>query len=285
MCRFALYLGAPIRVGSLVTEPLHSIIRQSVHSRETKEPLNGDGFGIAWYVPSYRPEPAIFKDVSPAWSNQNLRHLADVTSSRCILAHVRAATAGIHVAWLNCHPFSRHRFAFMHNGHVGGFRKIQRALLSRLSDDAFEGIQGSTDSEHLFALFAEYHAQSREADPLERMVDALVETIRVQEALKKEAGVEATSLLNMAVADGERAVAVRYASRDPVHAHSLYVYEGGRYVCEEGNTRMDPAPRREASVLVASEPLSNDPGWHQVPSNHLVVVRDDRTAELRALPT
>ena len=51
MCRFTLYLGDPIRLASLVTEPRRSLIRQSFASEEREEPLNGDGFGIAWYVP------------------------------------------------------------------------------------------------------------------------------------------------------------------------------------------------------------------------------------------
>ena len=68
MCRFALYLGSPIRISSLITDPVNSIIHQSFHSHEREEPLNGDGFGLAWYVPELTDEPAIFKDVSPAMS-------------------------------------------------------------------------------------------------------------------------------------------------------------------------------------------------------------------------
>jgi predicted glutamine amidotransferase len=48
MCRFTLYMGPPIRLSSLLIEPDHSLIRQSVESREREEPLNGDGFGVGW---------------------------------------------------------------------------------------------------------------------------------------------------------------------------------------------------------------------------------------------
>ena len=109
MCRFALYLGSPIRVSSLITEPINSIIHQSYYSREREEPLNGDGFGFAWYVPEITNEPALFRDVSPAWSNANLRHLARVTRTPCLFAHVRAASPGFPVSHLNCHPFSGDR--------------------------------------------------------------------------------------------------------------------------------------------------------------------------------
>ena len=58
MCRFVLYQGVPLTIASLVTEPAHSIINQSVHSRESEEPLNGDGFGVAWYAPELSHKPA-----------------------------------------------------------------------------------------------------------------------------------------------------------------------------------------------------------------------------------
>ncbi len=50
MCRLMLYLGPETRLSSLIVEPAHSLIRQSVHSQEREEPLNGDGFGIGWYA-------------------------------------------------------------------------------------------------------------------------------------------------------------------------------------------------------------------------------------------
>jgi glutamine amidotransferase len=101
MCRFAAYLGPENFISSLVTEPHHSIIHQSYHAKERIEPLNGDGFGIGWYAPSFYDAPAVFKDVSPAWSNQNLRNVARVTKSTCIFAHVRAATVGGQVSQSN----------------------------------------------------------------------------------------------------------------------------------------------------------------------------------------
>ncbi len=51
MCRFVMYMGPPLTLASLITEPVNSLINQSIHSREQAEPLNGDGFGVAWYAP------------------------------------------------------------------------------------------------------------------------------------------------------------------------------------------------------------------------------------------
>ena len=68
------------------------------------------------------------------------------------MAHVRAATQQLAVSELNCHPFVVDRWSFMHNGDIGGFGKIRRALLAQLSDERFDAIHGSTDSEHFFAV-------------------------------------------------------------------------------------------------------------------------------------
>ncbi len=284
MCRFVLYLGTEITVASLVTEPAHSIIHQSVRSRESREPLNGDGFGLAWYVPDLSGEPAIFKDITPAWNNLNLLNLARVTRSSCVLAHVRAATPGLPVIQLNCHPFSWGPFAFMHNGRVAGFPRVKRAILGRLSDEAFGMIRGSTDTEHVFALFVD---RVREAGHVrgdaDGMARALQRTIQDVEDLTQQAGVAEPSLLNLAVTDGEAAVASRYVSEGTDDANSLYVQRGTRYVCEHGECAMRGAGTGRGTVMIASEPLSAEEGWEKVPRNHMVVVQPDGSCELRPL--
>ncbi|MBM4197708.1 MAG: class II glutamine amidotransferase [Gammaproteobacteria bacterium] len=96
MRRFTFYKGKSLALSALLTEPEHSLIHQSFEAREREEPLNGDGFGVAWYSPGH-DEPALFRSATPAWSNQNLRELARVSESPCVLAHVRAATEGLQV--------------------------------------------------------------------------------------------------------------------------------------------------------------------------------------------
>ncbi|MEE8523182.1 MAG: class II glutamine amidotransferase [Thermoanaerobaculia bacterium] len=283
MCRFALYLGSGITVSSLVTEPSNSLIHQSFDNQERTEPLNGDGFGIAWYVPEIDRQPALFRSVSPAWSDQNLRHLARVTHSGCILAHVRAATPGLPVHQLNCHPFGWHRFAFMHNGIIGGFRHIRRRILERLSDEAFDMIAGSTDSEHLFALFVDQYRRLEGQEPLERMARALAEAIAEVEEIRRDAGVDEPSQFNLAVADGHRAVVTRFTSGDPAQANSLYVHRGRRYVCEDRNCRMIEPGEEGGAVIVSSERLSEDPGWVRVEVNDLVTVSEDLVVDSRPL--
>ena len=78
MCRFVLYMGRPLRLELLTTLPSHSIIHQSYHAVERKEPLNGDGFGVAWYAPKHSADPAAFR----AHVEQVGRHLDGTAAAR-----------------------------------------------------------------------------------------------------------------------------------------------------------------------------------------------------------
>lgn len=281
MCRFTLYLGDPIRLSSLVTEPHRSLIRQSFASQEREEPLNGDGFGIAWYAPDLEPEPALFRSITPAWNNRNLQHLARVVRSPCILAHVRAATQGSGVDETNCHPFVRGRYAFMHNGDVGGFAAARRRFAARLSDAAYARLEGTTDSEHLFALFLDRLAPYGEEPALDDLADALETTFREALELSVAGARGEPSFLNVAVSDGRRALVSRVTTDEPSTAESLYVYAGARYLCSDGFCRLIAEPGHAGSVLVSSEPLSADAGWSALPPNSLLLIDEDRSVRVR----
>ena len=123
MCRWAAYIGEEVFLEDIVTAPCHSLIAQSHCAREAKSPTNGDGFGIAWY--GDRPEPGLYRDILPAWSDPNLKSLCRQIKSDLFLAHVRASTGGA-TSRANCHPFVSGRWSFMHNGQIGGFERIRR---------------------------------------------------------------------------------------------------------------------------------------------------------------
>ncbi len=281
MCRFVLYQGPPLTLASLLTEPSHSLIRQSIASTESEEPLNGDGFGVAWYAHDHTNEPAVFRSVTPAWNNMNLLSLARVTRSHTVLAHVRAATSGQPVVELNCHPFSYGHYSFMHNGDVGGFRSIRRVLQSRLSDPTFDAIKGSTDSEHLFGLFLEHARRAGTTLNADEMARALTDAVRELSIMQRDAGVTEHNYLNVAISDGRGAVVMRYTDDLPEHASSLHLHTGRRYVCDGGVCRMIEPDKGQGAVLVSSEALSDDPGWQMVPPNTMVLIGEDRRVEMR----
>lgn len=287
MCRFVIYLGPSIPIADLVTRPAHSLIRQSYKARERQEPLNGDGFGLAWYAPDISRHPATFRDVTPAWNNENLANLARVTQSGTILAHVRAATQGLSVIQTNCHPFTAGRFAFMHNGNVSGFWQRRRHFLNLFSDDAFTAVRGTTDSEHMFGLFLDNMARkvskvdgeavSQDVETsLADMAASLSETLsQVAELVAEE---EQTSTLNLAVSDGDQVVVSRCVVGDEAHANTLYVHSGKRYVCDDNDESHFAEPDGDGeAIIIASEPLFARESWQAVPMNHLVLVDSDRS--------
>jgi glutamine amidotransferase len=278
MCRFVMYLGPEITLSSLITEPSHSLIRQSTHSRERSEPMNGDGFGVAWFRREVDPHPGVFRSVSPAWSNRNLRSLARVTRSPCVMAHVRAASPDIPVSEINCHPFAARGYAFMHNGDIGGFRRVRRDFVAAISDDAYAEVEGTTDSEHVFGLFLDRVA----ADPPKdagALADALADTVASVMDLAARRSMTDPIYLNLAVSDGVRAAAVRFtnlADQDPA---TLYVHTGARYTCQGGVCHMVHPEAGRNAVIVSSEPLSDDPGWRRVRKNHVLAISDGRVEE------
>jgi predicted glutamine amidotransferase len=282
MCRFTMYLGPTIRLSSLVVEPNHSIIDQSHHSKGQEEPLNGDGFGIAWYVPEVDAEPALFRSVTPAWNNANLLELARVVQSPLIFAHVRAATKHGGQSEANCHPFRKGRHAFMHNGDIGDFAHVRRSLLSSLSDDAFHSIHGNTDSEHLFGLVIDELA-STNSSGAEHLAAAMQAAVSRIVALCRKHGQGEHSYLNVALSDGESAVACRFTTEPDYEGESLFVHTGRVYVCQGGVCRMLSPDSGRGCVLVSSEPLSEDPGWVPLPRNSMVLVAKDGTINVRSM--
>jgi predicted glutamine amidotransferase len=151
MCRFIVYHGPPITMSTLVTEPEHAMLQLSMKAFCCATPINADGFGLSWYIPDI-PVPGAYKDVTPAWNNANLKLITRAVRSNCFFAHVRAASAG-GVNYPNCHPFTYKNLSFMHNGTVPYFKQIKRSMIMRISERAFQLVQGTTDSEMVFALF------------------------------------------------------------------------------------------------------------------------------------
>ncbi len=284
MCRFVLYMGPSIQMDSLITKPSHSIIVQSYHANEIDVPLNGDGFGVAWYQQGIDEAPALFRSISPAWNNQNLINLSHALKSHCILAHVRAASPGLPVTQLNCHPFTWKQFSFMHNGFIGDFQTIKRRARNLLSESSYRWIQGSTDSETFFALFIDKYQQistGTESTETERIAAALTATIRAFKNLFAEAGITENWSLNLVISDGQNAVATRYSSPGTI-IHSLYLHTGASYRCDTGDIHL--APSDQQTILIASEPLTNDPDWHEVEANYLIKVDNINTVELAPVP-
>lgn len=210
MCRWAAWQGAPIFACEILTAPDHSLIHQSRDASECKTAINADGFGLAWY--DKRPTPGLYRDVHPAWSDPNLKSLAQQVQARLFMAHVRAST-GTATSRNNCHPFVQGNWTFMHNGQVGGFDRLRKAADMLIPDDLYPNRKGATDSEALFLVACGAGLETCPKLALEHSVALFEDMAR---------GVECAPHMRMAAAlsDGQTLYAVRYASDD--RAPSLY---------------------------------------------------------------
>src|SRR3954463_14071967 len=167
MCRWIAYRGETIPLSHYVTEPAHSLVSQSIQALESTAGTNGDGFGLGWY--GERPEPGLYREIRPAWSDENLRSLCDQVRSELFFAHVRAST-GTSTTRANCHPFAHGRHLFMHNGQIGGYSRIKRRLEAIIPDELYDARLGTTDSE---AIFLAALANGLARDPLGAMTRTL----------------------------------------------------------------------------------------------------------------
>jgi predicted glutamine amidotransferase len=276
------YRGTSIVIDNLLYKPKNSLINQSVNARELEEPLNGDGFGIGWYVPEVHEEPVTFVSVNPAWSNRNLRNLAPKVKTECLLAHVRAASVG-EVSESNCHPFQYKNLLMAHNGGIEEFGKIKRKLREPITDELYNWIKGQTDSEHIFAyLLHELFKNHRQVTP-DAVADSFERTFAFIQKLMKDNGISEPAYLNMALTDGRFVVATRYVSDGKEEPLTMYHSEGSRYVVEDGVTRMEAPQDDDQAVLVVSEKLTDGKEWTLLPANHLVMVEESLNVRVRPI--
>lgn len=265
MCRWMAYVGDPISVGQLLYAPRNSLVHQSLESRLGAEPTNGDGFGLGCYVPTYEV-PVLYRTVEPAWNDQNLAELTRYLTASCFVAHVRAAI-GSPVQRSNCHPFRRGRWLFMHNGFVDAWPQVHRELMLEVDPAHYHDVEGTTDSEALFQLALSNGLTEEPVEALERMV-ALVE--EASRAVGSREGVQMT----VAVTNGTRLWAARYATRG--QARSLYRSAEVSAIREmyPDEERLHALP--DVARVIVSEPLTDLPGmFEEVPSDCVVVADRD----------
>jgi glutamine amidotransferase len=283
MCRLLAYMGSPIIIDKLLYQPKNSLVNQSINAREIEEPLNGDGFGIGWYVPEVNYEPVTFVSVNPAWSNRNLRNLAPKIRTECFIAHVRAASVG-EVSESNCHPFQYKNLLMMHNGGVENFNLIKRKLREPLSDELYNWIKGQTDSEHLFAYLLNHLLNDhRKIISPETVMDAFEKTFADLKKMMAESGIKDAGYLNMFVTNGLFFVGTRYTTDPKEEPLTLYHSEGGRYVVEDGVSRLEAPEDDDQAVLVVSEKLTDEANWTLIPPNHFVVVENTLNVRIRPI--
>lgn len=250
-------------INRLLFEPQNSLINQSLLCRKGAVATNGDGFGVGWY--GNRPHPGLYRDIHPAWNDDNLRSLAEQIEAKLFFAHVRAST-GTATSRVNCHPFRWGRYMFMHNGKIGGYDQVRRSLEFSIRPDLYPCREGSTDSELFFYLLI---GHGLETDPL----GAFARTVGQIEAEMAARNITDPLRISCAVSDGNRIIALRHSSDRA--SPSLYYAMGGSITVEGGTCCFNPGA---GSVLVLSEPLdlTGSENWHAVGESQMLVVEAGR---------
>ncbi|KAG7359295.1 glutaminyl-tRNA synthetase [Nitzschia inconspicua] len=268
MCRWITFISTEeMFLSDLVLKPSNSLVDQAIDAsfhpgfaQRFNHQVNADGFGVGWYH-SGGPNPALFKDTEPAWSNVNLIEICNATKSKCVIAHVRAASPGMGIHAGNCHPFKAGRLLFAHNGAIKGFSRIKRKLMAQLTDEAFLSIKGTTDSETCFALLLTNLAKDgyapkgvspfEQTEPFghDRLYSAVKRTIRQLEHILKITGIQEEevdpSRMNFTLTDGETIICSRFCDKYPeVPPPSLYFAYGDAKqmqleLCDEENKSVD----------------------------------------------
>jgi glutamine amidotransferase len=255
MCRWIAYRGETIALEHYVTAPAHSLIQQSMRALEAAASTNGDGFGLGWY--GEHAEPGLYREVRPAWSDENLHHLCRHIRSHLFFAHVRAST-GTPTTRPNCHPFTHGRWMFMHNGQIGDWAPIRRKVEALIPDMFYPSRVGTTDSE---AVFLAILGAGAEDDP----VAATVRTLGVITQMVRDSGTSEPLRFTSALTNGTDLYGFRYVHNG--NANTLYYRESG------------------GSVVMASEPLDSSRDlWKPVPPGHIVVARAAEGVQLHAFP-
>jgi glutamine amidotransferase len=292
VCRILAYLGEPLPVEHLLFDPDNSLVRQSYSPRMMNTFLNLAGFGMkAWDPTSLRPEePFSYRATTLPSFDRNLRFMSAKLAPTCLVAHVRGVTysGDAVVADTNLHPFhfAGARVVLAHNGHLRQFRRMRYALIDHVRPEIAQSIEGTTDSEWIYALVLSQLDDPFGMPESRELADATARALRILRDVRAAHGIDVSSPVNLCLSTGDAVVATRvsfdygwYPPEDEMLETdlpfvSLWYAIGGEYVERDGGWRMTPGdPAR--SVVIASEPLTTDfSTWLEVPEYSML------TAEL-----
>jgi glutamine amidotransferase len=252
MCRWIAYRGETTALEHYVTEPEHSLVSQSIHALESTASINGDGFGLGWY--DHHPEPGLYREIRPAWSDDNLRYLCRHLRSHLFFAHVRAAT-GTPITRPNCHPFASGHWMFMHNGFVGSWSRLRRRVEAMIPDKLYPARIGTTDSEAMFLAIM--------GAGMDHPVAAAEAVLSQITNLANETDPGDRFRFTAALTNGKDLYAFRYAVNDK--ANTLYYRES------------------ERGIVIVSEPFDRLTDWVAVPESHVVAALHGQRARVQPL--
>ena len=216
----------------------------------------------------------LVKEPLPASDSACVRFIQDHPfSSSLVLSHIRTATQGAHIL-SNCQPFVRElggaMHVFAHNGDLDHQRLRDQLPLG------FHLPVGDSDSEYAFCALL-----GRLADlwPMTTGVPAFSERMSIVSAFAQE--LRGLGPANFLYADGDvlfvhghKRTQAEGGIRPPgVHILCRRCARGGSSLSAEGLSITSTGSEQHV-VLVASVPLTREPGWRVLREGELLAVRD-----------
>jgi glutamine amidotransferase len=207
--------------------------------------MNVDGFGVGWYADG-DPVPARYRRAGPIWADSCLADLARVTRTSALLAAVRNATPGTEAGVAATAPYASGRWLFSHNGAVDGWPRATASLAATLPPADLLALEARSDSALVWALVA---SRLRAGSGLSAALTWMVAALESHQVGGR---------FNFLLTDGEVIAATA--------AGNSLCYRLG-----------------DGSVMVASEPGDDEPGWVHVPDRS-VLAATPAGVDLRPLP-
>lgn len=269
---------------SNVPSQAHRSLVEAENAVSAQARAHGDGWGIGWFLGR---DPYVLKSDGSAASDERFHRISKRLTSHTFLVHVRRATVG-QVDQLNSHPFRHGRWMFAHNGTIFGFDAVRERLLEQTLPELRPLVFGSTDSEHLFYFLLSCLYRHGLCHLGHEQLDACQVALAVRDGVEHiyrwcaDAGLD-PPICNLILTNGEVMVAMRAGLELFLATQKTSCRDYERCTAEKicfAALRPLPVPgriprgpvRRCNHLLVASEPISTEDIWEELPQGHLLAL-------------
>ena len=260
---------------SAVLSRAHRSLVEAENALSRQAHAHPDGWGIAWF---HGGQAWVVKSEQGACDSESFRRASAHLASNTLIAHVRRATVG-NLSANNTHPFRWGRWVFAHNGTLFGFDQLRASMLEDMPTALRENIIGSTDTEALFHwLLARLMAAGIDLNttPEAGQILPVLRAAKLEILARAEVTGCAPPVINFLLTDGHLFVAQR-------HGRELWMATQKR-MCRDAETctwpdricLLETRPgNRINHLIIASERISDEDRWEEVPEDTLLAVGDD----------
>jgi predicted glutamine amidotransferase len=214
-----------------------------------------DGTGLGAF--DHHGAPVVSKQAIAAYEDRAFAREARELASTTFVAHIRYASTGP-AARDNTHPFEQQGRLLAHNGVIGNLARLEQEL-----GEHRELVHGDTDSERFFALVTR-RTEQHGGDV----------TAGLTAAARFVAAELPLYALNVVLITATDLWALRYPATHELFVLDRRVADRRRHLdhtSAAGTLRVRSSDAAHHSVVVvASEPMDEDPGWQPLGSGELL---------------